>query len=218
MLNVTRFFSAASLLFSFTFIAQAQAQNDAQAQAILNRVSRVYQTYSTITSTFSLTTKNSNGGTTVSTGKIWMKGKMYKLDYADQQIYCNGTYIWTYNELDAEVTQENFVYRSNNITPNEIFTIYNRDFRSTYDGPLVRNGKNYDVVLMLPKKATNYSWVKIEVDKSTNKVQRLIQRFKNGTEVTIEVTSFVTNQTLSDAFFKWNQAAHSDVDLVDLTH
>jgi ribosomal protein L21E len=57
----------------------------------------------------------------------------------------------------------------------------------------------------------------LEIDKLTNKIQRVIQHYKNGTEVAIEVTSLVPNTALADTFFEWNAATHADVTLVDLT-
>jgi len=73
------------------------------------------------------------------------------------------------------------------------------------------------VIQLVPKNNANYSYVKLEIDKSTNKIQRVIQHYKNGTEVAIEVTILTPNTALADTFFEWNVAAHSDVTLVDLT-
>ncbi len=196
-----------------------QAQNDPKSDAILKKVAKVYQSYSTINATFSITTSAAGGQSkpTVETGTIWLKGKKFKLNYAAQEIFCDGLFTWTYNRDDAEVIKENFKLRDNSITPNEIFTIYNRDFKSKYEGPTVRNGKNYDVLMLTPKKKVNYAYVKLEIDKTTSKIQRVIQHFKNGAEVIIEIKTLTPNTALTDNFFIWNQAAHTDVVLVDLT-
>lgn len=196
---------------------KAQQQNDPKAEAILKKVSSVYQSYSTIKASFTLTTTPVSGRASVEKGNVWLKGKKFRLDYGSQEIYCNSIFTWTYSTEDAEVTKENFKLRDNSITPNEIFTIYNKGFKSKYEGPIVRNGKNYDVIQLVPKNAANYSYVKLEIDKSTNKIQRVIQHYKNGTEVAIEVTILTPNTALADTFFEWNMAAHSDVTLVDLT-
>ena len=196
---------------------QAQQQNDPKAEAILKKVAAVYQSYSTIKASFTLTTSPVSGRASVEKGNVWLKGKKFRLDYASQEIYCNSLFTWTYSKDDAEVTKENFKLRDNSITPNEIFTIYNKGFRSKYEGPIVRNGKNYDVIQLVPKNPANYSYVKLEIDKLTNKIQRVIQHYKNGTEVAIEVTSMTPNTALADAFFEWNVAGHPDVTLVDLT-
>jgi outer membrane lipoprotein-sorting protein len=195
----------------------AQQQNDPKAEAILKKVAAVYQSYSTIKASFTLTTTPVSGRASVEKGSVWLKGKKFRLDYASQEIYCNSLFTWTYSTDDAEVTKENFKLRDNSITPNEIFTIYNKGFKSKYEGPIVRNGKNYDVIQLVPKNAANYSYVKLEIDKLTNKIQRVIQHYKNGTEVAIEVTSMTPNTVLAETFFEWSVAAHPDVTMVDLT-
>ena len=196
---------------------KAQQQNDPKAEAILKKVTAVYQSYSTIKASFTLTTTPVSGRASVEKGNVWLKGKKFRLDYASQEIYCNSLFTWTYSKDDAEVTKENFKLRDNSITPNEIFTIYNKGFKSKYEGPIVRNGKNYDVIQLVPKNAANYSYVKLEIDKLTNKIQRVIQYYKNGTEVAIEVTSMTPNTALAETFFDWSAAAHPDVTMVDLT-
>jgi outer membrane lipoprotein-sorting protein len=196
---------------------KAQQQNDPKAEAILKKVAAVYQSYSTIKASFTLTTTPVSGRASVEKGSVWLKGKKFRLDYASQEIYCNSLFTWTYSKDDAEVTKENFKLRDNSITPNEIFTIYNKGFKSKYEGPIVRNGKNYDVIQLVPKNAANYSYVKLEIDKLTNKIQRAIQHYKNGTEVAIEVTSMTPNTALAETFFEWSAAAHPDVTMVDLT-
>ena len=105
-------------------------QNDPKAEAIIKKVAAVYQSYSTIKATFTLTTTPVSGRASVEKGSVWLKGKKFRLDYASQEIYCNSVFTWTYSKDDAEVTKENFKLRDNSITPNEIFTIYNKGFKS----------------------------------------------------------------------------------------
>jgi len=203
-------------LFLFSLLT-AQAQNDAKATAILNKVSKLYKSYTGIKSTFTISTSTAQGKSTNSNGTVWIKGTKYKLDYAGQEIFCNGKFIWTYNSEDNEVTKENYKVKDNAITPNEIFTIYNRDFKNAYEGPTVRDGKNYEVIKMVSKKKVNYSYIKLEIDKSTNKIQRMTQHYKNGTEIIYSIGQFTANTTLADNFFDWNAAAHPGVSEVDLT-
>jgi len=203
-------------LFLFSLLT-AQAQNDAKATAILNKVSKLYKSYSGIKSTFTITTTSAQGKSTSSSGTVWIKGTKYKLDYAGQEIYCNGKYIWTFNKEDNEVTKENYKVKDNAITPNEIFTIYNRDFKNAYEGPTVRDGKNYEVIKMVSKKKVNYSYINLEIDKSTSKIQRMTQRYKNGTEIIYSIGQFTANTALADNFFDWNAASHPGVSEVDLS-
>ena len=193
------------------------AQSDAKATAILNKVSKLYKSYTTIKSTFTVTTKTAAGKSTSSSGTVWLKGTKYKLDYAGQEIYCNAKFVWTYNKTDTEVTKETYKVKDGSITPNDIFTIYNKDFKNAYEGPTVKNGKTYEVIKMVPKKKVNYSYLKLEIDKSTNKISSLIQHFKNGTEITMTVDSMTPNTAMADSFFEWDAKSHPGVTEVDLT-
>lgn len=207
-----------SLLFLSTLHAQPDPKtSDPKATSILNKVSKLYKSYSGIKSTFSITTTSAQGKSTSSNGTVWIKGTHYKLDYAGQEIFCNGKYIWTYNKEDNEVTKENYKVKDNAITPNEIFTIYNRDFKNAYEGPTVKDGKTYEVIKMVSKKKVNYSYIKLEIDKSTNKIQRMIQHYKNGTEIIYGIGQFTANTALPANFFEWNASAHPGVSEVDLT-
>lgn len=207
-------------VFTTAFCLITQAQSDAKATEILNKVAKIYKSYTTMTATFSLTTKPASGKAVTSTGTVWLKGtSKFKLDYGGQIIYCNGTYIWTWDKDDnGEVTKEKFKINDASIQPNEIFTIYNKDFKNAYEGPTTRNGKTYEVIKMVPKKTTaQYSYIKLEIDKSTNKISRAITHYKNGTDVTIEIKTFTPNTAMADTTFEWDTKAHPKVSVVDLT-
>ena len=74
---------------------KAQQQNDPKAEAILKKVAAVYQSYSTIKASFTLTTTPVSGRASVEKGSVWLKGKKFRLDYASQEIYCNSLFNWT---------------------------------------------------------------------------------------------------------------------------
>ena len=62
-------------------------QNDPKAEAIIKKVAAVYQSYTTIKATFTLTTTPVSGRASVEKGSVWLKGKKFRLDYASQEIY-----------------------------------------------------------------------------------------------------------------------------------
>ncbi len=199
------------------FFGNINAQSDAKATEILNKVSKIYKSYSTIKASFSVTTQSPNAKATTQTGTVWIKGSKYKLDFGGQETYCNGKFIWTFVKGGDEVTKENYKPKDNTITPNEIFTIYNKDFKNQYEGVIARNGKTYEVIKMVPKKKANYSYAKLEIDKTTNKIDRMIMVYKNGTTVTYSITSLTPNTTMADSTFEFDLKAHPGVTEVDLT-
>jgi outer membrane lipoprotein-sorting protein len=195
-----------------------KGQSDPKSEEILKKVAAIYKGYKTINASFTLTTTSLNKKPVVSKGNVWIKGNKFKLDYASQEIYCNGTTIWTYNPEDAEVTLEDYKKRDNSITPNEIFTVYSKGYKSKYEGPIVTDGnKVRDVIRLVPKKKANYSYLKLEIDNSNYKICKVIQHYKNGTEVSIEMVKLTPNTPLKDEFFQWSEVGHEGVEVVDLT-
>ena len=203
------------LLFLLSFTTDV---NDAKATAILKKVSAVYQKYKTMKSTFTLNTTDRSNKTTKSTGTLWLKGEKFVLDYSGQTIFCDGKYTWTYNPIDKEVTKEKYKKRNGSISPNEIFSIYKKDFKNLYEGDSkIGTATNY-VIKMVPTKRKNYSYLKLYIDKSNNKISQLSQYSKNGTTVTIEVDKFENDIAgVTDASVEWNPAAYPGVTLVDLS-
>lgn len=193
-----------------------KGQSDAKSQEILKKVTKLYQGYKTINATFTITTTAVNKKPLVSKGTVWIKANKFKLNYANQEIFCNGITIWTYSPDDQEVTLEDYKKRDKSITPNEIFTVYQKGYKSKYEGPTTEGGKVNDVIRLVPKKKANYAYLKLEIDNSY-KINKVIQHYKNGTEVTIEMNKLTPNANIKDDFFQWSDVGHEGVTVVDLT-
>jgi outer membrane lipoprotein-sorting protein len=73
------------------------------------------------------------------------------------------------------------------------------------------------VIRLVPKKKANYAYLKLEIDNSNYKINKVIQHYKNGTEVSIELNKLTPNSALKDDFFQWVEAGHDGVTVVDLT-
>ncbi len=216
-LVVMGFFTTSIALAQTQEVIFNKGQSDAKSQEILKKVSKLYQGYKTITASFTITTSAVNKKPLVSKGTVWIKGNKFKLNYANQEIYCNGSTIWTYNPDDQEVTLEDYKKRDNNITPNEIFTVYHKGYKSKYEGPTTEGNRVHDVIRLVPKKKANYAYLKLEIDNSNYKINKVIQHYKNGTEVSIELNKLTPNVALKDDFFQWIEAGHDGVTVVDLT-
>ncbi|MBU6324956.1 MAG: outer membrane lipoprotein carrier protein LolA [Bacteroidetes bacterium] len=195
------------------------AQTDAKANELLNKVSKKYQAYSSIKAVFTVTTENqADKKKTTEEGTVYLKGSKFRLDFGGQEIYCDGKTMWTYVKDANEVTIENYKPNDNSITPNEIFSIHKKGFNGAYEGPIVRNNKTYEVVKLSPKvpKKNQLSYVKVEIDKTTNQIDRMLMYYKNSMLVTYAVKSFTPNQVMADASFTFDAKTKPGVTVVDL--
>jgi outer membrane lipoprotein-sorting protein len=197
----------------------AVAQGDPKANELLNKVSKKYQAYTTIKAVFSVTTENqTDKKKTTEDGTVMLKGANFRLDFGGQEIYCDGKTLWTFVKDANEVTIEAYKPKDGAVTPNEIFNIQKKGYNAMYDGSVTRNNKTLEVLKLSPKvpKKTQLSYVKAEIDKATNQMDRMLMYYKNGMVVTYTVKTFTPNGVMADNSFVFNAASKPGVTVVDL--
>lgn len=193
------------------------SQQDAKSKAILKKSEAHYKAFKSLTAEFTLTTNSEGKKPFTNKGTLHIKGNKFRLAYADQTIYCDGQNIWSYNPADEEVTLETYKKKTNDLSPQEMFNLYNKNFKSVYEGSSKAGKETHDIIKLVPKKRKEkYAYIKVFVDQKTSELRKIVQHFKNGNEVTVSITEFVANKNYSDSHFAWNAAEHKGAVLVDL--
>ncbi len=207
----------ALLILMFSVAFGTYAQSDARSKSILKKTSRVYKSMKSIEASFSFTTSSAKRKPIINKGKLWLKGKSFKLELGDQEIMCDGKSIWTYSSTTDEVTLESYSKRTNQMSPEEMFSFYEKGFKSLYEGKKTDGGKPYELIKLVPKKKrAKYSYIHVEINPSNNYIHKVTQHMKNGMEIVIEITDFKRNARVSSNLFTWDSSAHPGVALVDL--
>jgi outer membrane lipoprotein-sorting protein len=192
-------------------------QPDAQSKSILKKSELHYKAFKTISADFTLTTTGEGRKSLSNKGKLFIRGNKFKLDYADQSIYCDGKSIWSYNPVDEEVTLETYKKKTNDLSPQDMFNLYNRNYKSSFEGTVKAGKEMQHVIKLVPKKKKEkFAYVKVHIDSKTNELKKVIQHFKNGSEVIVTVTQMMPNKPLADGFFVWQASEHKGAVLVDL--
>src|SRR6516225_8737660 len=126
-----RIVSLIAILFFYSFYLIAQ--NNSDAEGILNKTTEKVQSSKGINVSFSLTQKDKFGHSlSASKGILKLKGSKYYVKQEQAEIYCNGVQIWNYDG-DKEVT----VAKVDNddedaFSPQQILTGFNKkDFDKT---------------------------------------------------------------------------------------
>ena len=149
------------------------AQQDPKAKEILDAMSSKYKSISSFQANLNYKMTNKTEGINESyKGKISVKGDMYRLEMQDQEIYNDGTTVWTYlpNLDEPEVTIDNNNPEGGDITPSSIFNIYKEGYKYLYLKSTTIDGKNYDIVDLVPNdKNAQYFKVRIEIGVKENK-------------------------------------------------
>src|SRR6056300_1012271 len=173
---------------------------DATANRILNNVSRTYQTYKSIKAGFTIDIKNTQNNSTIKqVGTLYLKGKKFRINLTDQEIYCDGKTMWTYFKEENEVQITKYDPNAQEINPSEIFTIYQKGFNYKYIGESIISGKTVQKIEMTPTDKTKpYFKVKLNIEKASNKITNMSVFNKNGIRSNYAITYFKSNPPISD--------------------
>ena len=209
-----------TLLFAaiFTIVSTTFSQQDATATKILDGVTAKYKTYTSVKAAFSLKVEDGqNKVTDQQTGTFYLKGTKFRIEMTNQIISCNATTIWTYLKKSNEVTIADYEPDPDEITPDKIFTIYQKDFIYQYMGESTVAGVVYQKIDLSPvDKSKPFFKVSLTIDKVNKTISSAKVFDKNGNKYTYTIPSITPNITLTDAFFNFDATKYPGIKTTDL--
>ncbi|MEO7306403.1 MAG: outer membrane lipoprotein carrier protein LolA [Ferruginibacter sp.] len=215
-----KFLSVAVLMISVFFTAQAQVpkgmgNSDPAAKKILDAVSARFKSFKSVQSGFSLKIENSlNKLMGNKSGTVYMKGTKYRIKVAGQDIYCDGSNVWTVDAAAKEITLTKLDVSNNTITPQKLFTnFYDKDFLYKLNS----DAKGIQEIELTPIDKTKlFHKVIVFINKATQTITSTKVFEKAGNRYTYTVSGMNTKTNLTDATFVFNQKNYPGMELVDL--
>ena len=219
---MTKLFSGLLMMTMLFFTAEAQVPkgmgaSDPAAKKVLDGVSNKFKTYKTVQAKFSLKVESAAGKSLgVKTGNVYMKGSKYRISVTGQEIFSDGSNVWTYDKASNEVTISRLDPSANSLTPQKLFTnFYDKDFLYKLNGPVKMNGKTLKEIELTPiDKTKAFHKVLVYVDNSAINTTKIFE--KNGNRYTYSTTSLTPNAVVSDAMFVFDAKKYPGVEVVDL--
>ena len=160
------------LLLCLGVVFSAHAQKDPKAKAILDAVSKKYQSLDGLKATFEYTFIHERDGINqTNTGEVAVKGDKYRLSLDDQEIFNNGKTSWTLIKSDSykEVTISDVDSDMDELTPSNIYNLYRKGYNYRLLGERTMNGRAVqEIELTAEKPRAQIQRVKLLVDKATN--------------------------------------------------
>lgn len=219
------------LLISLVFISATQiafAQKDAEAQKILNAISKKYKAYDIVKADFTFTLddpmsniKDTQVGTLISKPKA-NKFKVIIYSPADkttvaQEIISDGKSQWTYVRKDKEVELNNVDHSEDNLNPAKIFTIYEHGYKYIYNGEEKVDGKLCQIIDLTPEDAKKQFFkVRLTIDKAKKQIYSALIFDKNGSKYNYVIRVFTPNPKLPETLFTFDKKDYPGVEVVDL--
>ena len=194
-------------------------KSDPDAKKILDNVSAKFKTYKSVVAGFSLKIENSSGkilGT--KTGVVNMKGSKYRVSVSGQEIYSDGSNIWTYDKSANEVQITQFDASANTITPQKMFTnFYDKDFLYKLNGETKKGNKTVQEIELTPlDKTKTFFKVLVYIDKTSQSIMGTKVFQKTGDRYTYTVTSLKTNTNPPDDLFVFDTKNYPKAEVIDL--
>ena len=207
----------AGLLLLMTFgFAQG---NDPAAKKVLDKVSNKFKSFKAVQSTFTLQIQDAKGKVQgVKKGTVYMKGPKYRVNITGQEIYSDGTIVWTYDKGANEVTITQLDPSGGAITPQKLFTsFYDKDFLYKLNGEKKVGDKVVQEIEMTPVDKTKaFHKVYLLIDKKTQTIYSTKVLEKNGNVYSYTVNTLNGKSPVSDDVFVFNKSEHPGVEEVDL--
>lgn len=206
------------LLFGCSVQAQppkSMGSSDPEAKKILDAVSAKFKTFKSVQSKFTLKIENSSNkvmGT--KSGTVYMKGTKYRINVTGQEIFCDGSNVWTVDKAAKEITINKLDPSNNTITPQKLFTnFYDKDFLYKLNS----DAKGVQEIELTPiDKSKLFHKVIVYINKATQTITSTKVFEKAGNRYTYTVSGMDTKSVIPDTQFVFNQKNYPGMEIVDL--
>lgn len=195
------------------FYSAVQAQTSMEAKQLLDRVAEKMKTYDNLSFDFTYALVNQKENIRQETkGVITVAGENYRLEIPEAIQIFDGQQRYTIVPENEEVTisgadsEDEMV-----INPTELLFFYQEGYDYHMDIQQNVSGRQIQYVKLIPaNQEEQMAYLLLGIDRSNLSIYRLIEIGTNGTQTTLTVKNFSTNQTLASNLFTFDAADYPD--------
>ncbi len=194
---------------------------DPAAEIYLDALAKLFSPEKTCQIEFKYEIESKMDGSKVNDyGSVIIKGQKYKLKLEDGESYYNGEKLWIYNKEAGEV-YVSIPDKSNSepmlINPFRLLSKYKEYYKYQLTGESNKDGIIFVNIELYPKVLeTDYSIIKLTINKKTNTLFILELQQKKGTVYKIYVNEIIPMLKVDDSAFSWDVTANPDVLEIEL--
>ena len=195
------------------FCSAVQAQTSMEAKQLLDRVAEKMKTYDNLSFDFTYALVNQKENIRQETkGVITVAGENYRLEIPEAIQIFDGQQRYTIVPENEEVTisgadsEDEMV-----INPTELLFFYQEGYDYHMDIQQNVSGRQIQYVKLIPaNQEEQMAYLLLGIVRSNLSIYRLIEIGTNGTQTTLTVKNFSTNQTLASNLFTFDAADYPD--------
>ena len=219
-----------SLLFLVGTMAPTFAQNnqyttsgdsDPEAKAILDKIKKKYDGYESIEAEFALEMQFPEEPLIVQEGVVAKSGKKYYMNTGDYTAICNGEAIWFVIKANKEVQVNNMPEEGEEeslLSPEAMFTFYEKgNYVYILANQFMENKIPVQQIEFKPlDDDSEYSKLRLTLNKNTNEVIRVKTFSKDGTTYTLKVNGITPNKKFDSQLFTFDASKFPNFHVEDL--
>ena len=201
------------LFLSISITSIVFSQNSEEAKSLLDEVSTKMGAYENMYLGFSQTLSNEDAGINEDDeppirGVINLQKEKYSLNYLGNKFIYDGNKLYVINndEKEISITEGDLDGDDGFIYPSKLLTFYKDGYNFDMGKLQNINGRKIQFVTLNPIHS-NSDIVKVElgIDTKTKHIYKLVQTGSNSSKTTFTITTFKSNQVLSENFFKFDK-------------
>lgn len=196
-----------------------QAQDDERSRKVINDMIEKVRSYSSMTIEFETQfIDEENDINMLQVGVVQVNDKKFHLVLEENTVISNGETVWTYSTDLNEVTINDPEELGDDMDPSQLFTMYEKGFKSVFLDESTLNGKPVYELKLFPLKPAEkpYHTVLLTVNKNTKIAEKVVLLYKEGNEVSYMITKFTGDPTLPADLFIFNKAKYPGVEVNDM--
>lgn len=189
-------------------MGMAQAQHTDKAKQLLDQVSEQVKKYDNILIDFKYSIENPSENVNHHTrGDVSLKGEKYLLNIMGTTRLFDGEKIYTIVPENEEINISDYDPKADrSVTPSKMLTFYQNGYDYYWDIRQDVKGRKIQYIKLSPTDSkSEIKNILLGIDVQTKNIYNLIQTQKNGNVITITVSSFKTNQPISESLFEFKK-------------
>lgn len=198
----------------------SKKDSDPKAKSILDKLKKQYDGYKTVEINFAMDLELPGKPTENQSGTVIQDGKKYQLKMKDQEIYCDAKSVWVHLKKNKEVQISDFdaAETSAIMSPKQMLTLYEKGeyIYAIIEERKISNTTFTDIEFKPVSKKSEFTKMRLTVDKNSNKIISLRVFSKDGSKYTLKINDLKSNKKYDPAIFTFNPKAVTGVHIEDL--
>jgi outer membrane lipoprotein carrier protein len=194
--------------------------SDPKAKALLDKVKKLYEGYSSLESSFTLNIKFSEQKKEeIQKGKIYQQGEMYRIELGKQLIMSDGKTVWHKTDNTVRILDATGKKGNDLMSPKDLMKIYEKgDYIYAIMGEDAESWstKATSITFKPVKRTGDYTQIRVSIDQKTNQIVSMTAFGRDQSRFKLSLAQPVKNKKYTPQYFVFNKAEFPTAKIEDL--